>query len=62
MSLDEFTEQKQNGMFEHYNVLHDNDLYHTVHHQEFNPHDIEPGLIDINELDMEELTAMAMFL
>ena len=62
LSLDEFVEQKQNGMFEDYEVLHDNDLWHTIHEKEFNVNDIEPDLIDINDLDMHELTALSMFL
>ena len=48
---------KANGIIEPYDVLADNALKQLVN-QDYNVMDYEPGLIDINELDMHELTAM----
>ena len=48
---------KQNGMFVPYDMFTDNNLKELVN-QDYNVLDYEPGLIDINQLDMHELTEM----
>ena len=59
LSLEEFIEQKQNGVFEvDYDVLEDNYLRNIVNGAAFNPIDYDPSLPDMNTLDMEALTEM----
>ena len=58
LTLDEFVEMKENGIFGDYDILQDNRLKEIVHEEPYNVLDYEPGLIDINEIDMMELTQM----
>ena len=59
LSLEEFIELKQNGIFEEdYDPLDDNYLRNIVNGESINPLDIDSNLPDVNGLDMEALTQM----
>ena len=58
ITLEEFVEMKENGIFPDYDPLDDNRLKQMVHEEEYNVLEYEPELIDMNQLDMMELTEM----